>query len=139
MNLKNFHIVFIIVCLIVTIGFGLWAFQEYRHSRALEDLLLGITALLMLVALVFYGRWFWRKLKRMPSSTLLIAALGLSLYQLLPRTVEACSVCFKDPDSALVQGAQSGVLFLVIVIYGLLTGMLALGYTWYRRSQSLPS
>jgi len=139
MSLKNFHIVFISVSLLVTIGFGLWAFQEYRQSRELEDLLLGITALLMLVALACYGRWFWRKLGRMPEPAVLIATLGLSLYQLAPRSVEACSVCFKNPDSELVKGAQAGVLFLAIVIYALLTGMLVLVYTWYRRSRSLPS
>ncbi|HPF40392.1 MAG TPA: hypothetical protein P5081_21935 [Phycisphaerae bacterium] len=47
----------------------------------------------------------------------------------------ACSVCQGDPNSKLVQGAEAGVLFMVVVTYGLLLSMVGLGATWFVRQR----
>jgi hypothetical protein len=52
--------------------------------------------------------------------------------------VWACSVCYGDKDSAMVQGAGAGVLFMLLLTYALLVfgfgGMAAL---WFVRSRRL--
>lgn len=47
----------------------------------------------------------------------------------------ACSVCQGDPNSNLVKGAEAGVLFMVVVTYGLLLSMIGLGATWFVRQR----
>lgn len=68
---------------------------------------------------------------------LAVAAVVLSTA----RPVQACAVCFGDRDSAMVQGAVSGVMFMVIVTYVVLFGMVGIAVYWriraYRLQQSL--
>ena len=49
----------------------------------------------------------------------------------------ACSVCAGDPNSALSQGAQAGMLVLLGVIAVILTGLASLFLFWMRRAASL--
>ncbi len=49
----------------------------------------------------------------------------------------ACSVCAGDPNSALSQGAQAGMLVLLGVIGVILTGLAALFLFWMRRAAQL--
>ena len=49
----------------------------------------------------------------------------------------ACSVCAGDPNSALAQGAQAGMLVLLGVITVLLTGLASLLLYWVRRAAYL--
>ncbi len=49
----------------------------------------------------------------------------------------ACSVCAGDPNSALSQGAQAGMLVLLGVICMILTGLAALVLFWMRRAAQL--
>ncbi len=49
----------------------------------------------------------------------------------------ACSVCAGDPNSALSQGAQAGMLVLLGVITVLLTGLASLLLFWVRRAAYL--
>ena len=63
MSLKAFHIAFVTVSTLLTIGFGAWAIVRYRHQGETLLLLGGIGSLVGTVALVVYGRWFLKKLK----------------------------------------------------------------------------
>lgn len=63
MSLKTFHIVFVVVSTILALGFGVWAFREYRVSGDGTTVWAGVGSLLAAVALVVYGFWFLRKLK----------------------------------------------------------------------------
>ena len=63
MSLKAFHIVFIVVSTLLCIGFGVWAIVEYRSQGGLGTLVAGVGSLSASLALVWYGRWFLRKLK----------------------------------------------------------------------------
>ncbi len=49
----------------------------------------------------------------------------------------ACSVCVGDPNSALSQGAQAGMLVLLGVIAVILTGLASLLLFWMRRAANL--
>lgn len=65
-------------------------------------------------------------------------AIATSLGVLLgaaPAT--ACSVCYGDPNSAMTQGVNAGVLVLLGVVGVVLTGLAALIIFWMRRAAQL--
>lgn len=49
----------------------------------------------------------------------------------------ACSVCQGNPDSELSKGAQAGVLFMVLVTYGLLLSLAGMAAVWMVRARRL--
>jgi len=49
----------------------------------------------------------------------------------------ACSVCFGDPNSAMGEGVQAGVLVLLGVAGVVLTGLASLLIFWWRRAANL--
>lgn len=53
--------------------------------------------------------------------SLLVAAAAV----LLPRPLEACATCFGRSDSALAQGLNMGILFLLGVLLVVLGGLVA--------------
>ena len=63
MSLKAFHVFFIVVCTILALATGVWAFLDFGESGSWGTLSLGIVSLLGSVLLVRYGFWFLRKLK----------------------------------------------------------------------------
>ena len=63
MSLKAFHVLFVSVCTVFCMGFGVWAIYDYRQSGEVGSLIWGVLSLLAAVALLWYGRWFLRKLK----------------------------------------------------------------------------
>ena len=63
MSLKAFHIIFIVVSTILAVGFGLWAIRDYQAQGESLSLVVGVGSLLGAVVLIWYGRWFLRKLK----------------------------------------------------------------------------
>lgn len=63
MSLKAFHVLFIVVSILLALGFGIWELLTYRDTGAVLDLVLGIASLLAGVGLVFYLRAVLKKLK----------------------------------------------------------------------------
>ncbi len=63
MSLKAFHIFFIIASIGLTIGFGLWAIDDFGRSGSGVHLALGVGSFIGSGVLVWYGIWFLRKLK----------------------------------------------------------------------------
>jgi len=63
MSLKAFHVVFIIICIILTAWFGWWGVNTYRHTAEMSTLMMGIASLIGTVVLIVYFRWFLRKLR----------------------------------------------------------------------------
>ena len=63
MSLKAFHIFFIIVSTLLTLGFGVWGVDDYGRSGSWVHLGLGLGSFIASGALVWYGVWFLRKLK----------------------------------------------------------------------------
>ena len=64
MSLKAFHVVFIIASLVLSLGFGVWAIADYRESGSQANLWMGVASFLVAAAIIPYGVWFLRKLKK---------------------------------------------------------------------------
>ena len=73
--------------------------------------------------------------KRLDSLSLALLVCLAALLSAKP--VLACSVCYGDPNSAMTQGAQAGVLVLLGVIGVVLTGLASLLVFWMRRAANL--
>lgn len=63
MSLKAFHIFFILISTLLCVIFGVWAVRDYRVHGNTVNLALGLVSFVLSVGLVWYGRWFLRKLK----------------------------------------------------------------------------
>lgn len=66
MSLRIFHIIFIAVCVILSLYVGFWGFQRYFAAGSGSSLTLGILFLVSGVALVVYGVRAFQKLKELP-------------------------------------------------------------------------
>jgi hypothetical protein len=62
MSLKAFHIFFIVLSTSLSLGFGVWSFQNLEPQSGLR-LVFGIGGLLAAGGLVGYGSWFVRKMR----------------------------------------------------------------------------
>jgi len=63
MSLKAFHIVFITASVLLALGFAAWSFVRYSSEHQASDLIFGAGSAVAAVGLVFYGRYFLKKLK----------------------------------------------------------------------------
>ncbi|MBA4150187.1 MAG: hypothetical protein H0X66_18925 [Verrucomicrobia bacterium] len=63
MSLKAFHIIFVTACTLLAFGFGAWALHSYSTTKATLDLVMAIVALVCGVGMIWYGRYFLKKLK----------------------------------------------------------------------------
>lgn len=64
MSLKNFHIVFILVCLILTAGFGFWCLGTVAGQGVTGSMPLGIASLAAAGGLIVYGMFFLKKVQK---------------------------------------------------------------------------
>ena len=64
MSLKAFHILFIIVACLLAFGFGAWCLQLQRVEGDARYVTLGWASFALGAALIVYGAWFLRKLRR---------------------------------------------------------------------------
>ena len=65
MSLKGFHIVFIIFSTLLAVGIGAWCIWVDLVEGAPIYLAGAICSFVVAVALVVYGVWFYRKMKRL--------------------------------------------------------------------------
>jgi hypothetical protein len=66
MSLKTVHIIFVVAATLMTFGFGAWSLvQFFRVTHAIGDLVWGIGSVLLGAAMIWYGRYVFRKLKNM--------------------------------------------------------------------------
>ena len=63
MSLKGVHIFFIAVCIVMTLGVGVWGLRDWHESGNRSSLYLGIGSFVAVLPLAAYGVWFLRKLK----------------------------------------------------------------------------
>jgi len=66
MSLRIFHIIFIIVCVGLSLCVGVWGIRDYMQERSVGALALAIGFLLGGVVLVLYGRSAYQKLRDLP-------------------------------------------------------------------------
>ena len=65
MSLKGFHIVFFIFSTLLALGIGAWCVWVDLVEGAPIYLAGAICSFVVAVALVVYGVWFYRKMKRL--------------------------------------------------------------------------
>jgi len=65
MSLKGFHIVFIIFSTLLALGIGAWCVWVDLVEGAPIYLAGAVCSFVVAVALVIYGAWFYRKMKRL--------------------------------------------------------------------------
>jgi len=135
LSLKSFHFVFISICTALSVFLILWGFQSYRLSANDLGLDMGIVGIIGLLVLIPYSLWVRKKFKKI-QMTLLVGALLSSLH---PLTVQACAVCFGDPNSDLSKGIKAGVIVLILVVGGVLGGIASIAISWSRRAKALES
>ena len=63
MSLKAFHLIFIIISILFTLMFGIWAVVSHGSSGKTAELVLGILSLVGTVGLSVYLRYFLKRLK----------------------------------------------------------------------------
>jgi hypothetical protein len=64
MSLKAFHVIFITAASAMAFGCGVWGIKNYFSPEGrLIELIFGIGAILVGVALIIYERYFLKKLK----------------------------------------------------------------------------
>lgn len=64
MSLKAFHIFFISLSILLTIGFAGWEVTRFFESGNLLELLAGVVSLALAILLIVYGMGFIRKMKQ---------------------------------------------------------------------------
>lgn len=114
MSLKIFHIVFIILSTVTAVGFGAWGLRHGYGALSIISFFAGL-------ALIFYGQWFFKKIRKMSLAFLVV----LGSLTLSPTFLYACSVCFVDPSSQMAQGVKMSVLFLLGMVVPVLIGFAA--------------
>jgi hypothetical protein len=65
MSLKAFHIIFIIFSTLLAFGIGVWCLWINRIGVTSAYTVGAICSFTAAVALIVYGCWFWRKMKRL--------------------------------------------------------------------------
>lgn len=63
MSLKAFHIFFIAVSILLSLGFGVWEILAYAESGKASQLIVAVAAFLIALGLGVYGVRFLKKLK----------------------------------------------------------------------------
>ena len=76
--------------------------------------------------------------QRAQSSVSLCAlCVSVVIVFLMPTMASACPVCFGDPNSAMVKGANNGILVLLGIVVFVQLGLVALFWSFWRRGQAL--
>ncbi|CAN5567080.1 hypothetical protein BH20VER3_BH20VER3_10950 [soil metagenome] len=65
MSLKAFHIVFITFSALLAFGCGIWCLWVNQTTGTSAYTSGAIVSFILAVALIVYGCWFWRKMKRL--------------------------------------------------------------------------
>lgn len=65
MSLKAFHIIFIVSAVLMDLAFGVLSFKNYIAESSPMYLILGLLSFVFGIALLCYGVWFLRELKKL--------------------------------------------------------------------------
>ena len=68
MSLKALHVCFIILSILLALGFGVWAVRDFVFTKNLMNLGMGAFSFLGGVVLIGYLFWFLSKMKRVGDS-----------------------------------------------------------------------
>ena len=65
MSLKAFHLVFVVVVLLISLGVGAWGLRTQQIGGQGWPMQLGVAALVLALLTAVYGVWFLKKLKNL--------------------------------------------------------------------------
>lgn len=65
MSLKAFHIIFITFSALMAFGIGMWCLWVNKVAGTSAYTIGAVISFAAAVALIVYGCWFWRKMKRL--------------------------------------------------------------------------
>lgn len=135
MSLRAFHLFFIAVSSLLCIFLILWGVYDFKLSGGALGLSLSAVGAVGLFLLTRYFRWFRQQtFKVWP---LVVSVLAGTVMGIRPEWAEACSVCYKDPNSPLTKGAFNGVWVLLGVIVTVLALIVAVARSWMKRARDL--
>ena len=63
MSLKAFHLIFVAASVAVSLFLGIWALLSYNQSGSTMHLAFAIASGVAVIALLWYGKYFLKKLK----------------------------------------------------------------------------
>ncbi len=63
MSLKAFHVFFITLATLITLGFAVWAVQQALYVGGSSYLVMAVLGSVVALGLPVYGVWFLRKTK----------------------------------------------------------------------------
>ena len=63
MSLKAFHVIFVAASIAVSLFMGVWSYLSYQTTGSRTDLIYVVASAMAVNALLWYGRYFLRKLK----------------------------------------------------------------------------
>ena len=131
MSLKQFHILFISLAVVLLIGFGIWTLLPVGGQAAAAYLPWGLFSFLMAGFLIVYEV---KMLKRIKNLVVPILVFSCSA------SAEACSMCFSTSTSNQAQAAavKWGVLSLFIILVGVLIILAKFFYSVAKKSRQLP-
>ncbi|MCB0406311.1 MAG: hypothetical protein KDD51_16135 [Bdellovibrionales bacterium] len=133
MSLRAFHIFFVTIASLFCLWFGLWSYDEFSVTHGRLSLVFAFSSAIGGVALLFYLNWFVRRTRQW--TALLVPVLLAHCFS--GNSALACAVCFGAKDSAMVQGANAGIGFLLAIICVVLVAFASLFIVWIRRAQKL--
>jgi len=135
MSLRGFHLFFIAVSGLLSIFMIGWGIYDFRATGGMMGIGMALLGAAGAVLLTLYFRWFMKKYPKLTPMLVSLLAAGWLLAE--SSWVQACGVCYTDPNNPLTKGAIMGVVVLGFIISGLLVGIAYIGYSWNRRAKML--
>jgi len=63
MSLKALHVIFVAASIAVSVFLGVWSYLSYQATGSRTDMTYMISSAIAVVVLLWYGRYFLKKLK----------------------------------------------------------------------------
>ncbi len=139
MNLKSFHIFFVTVSTLMSFGFGGWCWRYADANQSTGFRVLAAASFVVGVALIFYGFWFWKKIRawqdnsKGPGAAAMIGT-ALLVWFLGQPAAEACTTCYGEAEGPLIDAARAGVFLLFGLVLAVQAGFIGFFVYLWRRS-----
>jgi hypothetical protein len=136
MSLKAFHIVFIIFSTLLAIGTGAWCVWVDLIEGAPIYLAGAIASFAAAVALIIYGIWFYKKMKRLRITHMkkFLSILSLSLLVSAHEAL-ACPFCYGAKDGKSTEHMAIAIWFLFGAVMSVIGGIGAFTFHLWRHGR----
>ncbi len=132
MSLKQFHILFINLAILMLVGFFAWTLSPQGKTLGSQTALWGVVCLLLAIGLIVYEISFFKKTKG------LLIALALIGQLVGVKSSQACTMCFSQGagNSQLI-AVKLGILSLFLILMGVLATLVWFFIGMAKKSKSL--